>query len=207
MERYAPNAKDLASRDVVSRAMATEIKEGRGCGPHADHVLLKLDHLEPEDDHAPPAGHPRDRHQVRQRRSGPRPDPGGADRALPDGRHPDQLHRPGGGARGQQPGEHRAGLLRGGRVRLRVGARREPARHQFAARSGGVRQGGGRADHQGHQGAAQPAPHAAEGRGRVLAARAWRGWISERRRRERGRRGDRHAPRHAGALRRVPLPG
>lgn len=45
MERYAPNAKDLASRDVVSRAMATEIKEGRGCGEEADHVLLKLDHL------------------------------------------------------------------------------------------------------------------------------------------------------------------
>jgi succinate dehydrogenase / fumarate reductase flavoprotein subunit len=45
MPRYAPNAKDLASRDVVSRAMATEIKEGRGCGPLGDHVLLKLDHL------------------------------------------------------------------------------------------------------------------------------------------------------------------
>ena len=48
MERYAPNAKDLASRDVVSRAMTTEIKEGRGCGPDKDHVLLKLDHLGPE---------------------------------------------------------------------------------------------------------------------------------------------------------------
>ena len=48
MERYAPNAKDLASRDVVSRAMAVEIFEGRGCGPEADHVLLKLDHLGPE---------------------------------------------------------------------------------------------------------------------------------------------------------------
>jgi len=45
MERYAPTMKDLASRDVVSRAMATEIKEGRGVGAHADHVLLKLDHL------------------------------------------------------------------------------------------------------------------------------------------------------------------
>jgi succinate dehydrogenase / fumarate reductase flavoprotein subunit len=45
MERYAPTMKDLASRDVVSRAMATEIKEGRGVGEHADHVLLKLDHL------------------------------------------------------------------------------------------------------------------------------------------------------------------
>jgi succinate dehydrogenase / fumarate reductase flavoprotein subunit len=45
MERYAPHMKDLASRDVVSRAMATEIKEGRGCGPEADHLMLKLDHL------------------------------------------------------------------------------------------------------------------------------------------------------------------
>ncbi len=45
MERYAPNAKDLASRDVVSRAIVTEVKEGRGCGPNGDHVLLKLDHL------------------------------------------------------------------------------------------------------------------------------------------------------------------
>ncbi len=45
MERYAPKARDLASRDVVSRAIVTEIKEGRGCGPDGDHVLLKLDHL------------------------------------------------------------------------------------------------------------------------------------------------------------------
>ena len=48
MERYAPNLKDLASRDIVSRSMDQEIKEGRGCGPHADHVLLKLDHLGPD---------------------------------------------------------------------------------------------------------------------------------------------------------------
>lgn len=47
MERYAPNAKDLASRDVVSRAMATEIKEGRGCGPNKDYVLLDITHLDP----------------------------------------------------------------------------------------------------------------------------------------------------------------
>jgi succinate dehydrogenase / fumarate reductase flavoprotein subunit len=45
MEKYAPNAKDLASRDVVSRAMTIEINEGRGCGKHGDHVMLKLDHL------------------------------------------------------------------------------------------------------------------------------------------------------------------
>ena len=45
MPKYAPNAKDLASRDVVSRAITVEINEGRGCGPHGDHVMLKLDHL------------------------------------------------------------------------------------------------------------------------------------------------------------------
>jgi len=45
MERYAPTAKDLASRDVVSRAIALEIREGRGCGPNKDYILLKLDHL------------------------------------------------------------------------------------------------------------------------------------------------------------------
>ena len=48
MERYAPNMKDLASRDVVSRSMDQEIKEGRGVGPEKDYVLLKLDHLGPD---------------------------------------------------------------------------------------------------------------------------------------------------------------
>jgi succinate dehydrogenase / fumarate reductase flavoprotein subunit len=45
MERYAPTAKDLASRDVVSRAMTIEIKEGRGCGPKKDHIMMHLEHL------------------------------------------------------------------------------------------------------------------------------------------------------------------
>jgi succinate dehydrogenase / fumarate reductase flavoprotein subunit len=48
MERYAPSAKDLASRDVVSRAMTIEIREGRGCGPLKDHLLLHLEHLDPK---------------------------------------------------------------------------------------------------------------------------------------------------------------
>jgi succinate dehydrogenase (ubiquinone) flavoprotein subunit len=48
MERYAPVAKDLASRDVVSRSMTIEIREGRGVGPHKDHVYLQLHHLPPE---------------------------------------------------------------------------------------------------------------------------------------------------------------
>jgi succinate dehydrogenase / fumarate reductase flavoprotein subunit len=45
MERYAPSAKDLAGRDVVCRSMTIEINEGRGCGPHRDHILLHLEHL------------------------------------------------------------------------------------------------------------------------------------------------------------------
>ncbi|MEE2565568.1 succinate dehydrogenase flavoprotein subunit [Hyphobacterium marinum] len=48
MERYAPSAKDLASRDVVSRSMTIEIREGRGVGPNKDHIYLHLDHLDPE---------------------------------------------------------------------------------------------------------------------------------------------------------------
>merc|ERR1711897_73008 len=48
MERYAPTAKDLASRDVVSRSMTMEIREGRGVGKDKDHIYLHLDHLQPE---------------------------------------------------------------------------------------------------------------------------------------------------------------
>jgi succinate dehydrogenase / fumarate reductase, flavoprotein subunit len=48
MERYAPSAKDLASRDVVSRSMTIEIREGRGVGPHKDHIYLHLEHLDPK---------------------------------------------------------------------------------------------------------------------------------------------------------------
>ena len=48
MERYAPTAKDLASRDVVSRSMTMEIREGRGVGPDKDHIYLQLSHLPPE---------------------------------------------------------------------------------------------------------------------------------------------------------------
>ena len=52
MERYAPSAKDLASRDVVSRAMTVEIREGRGVGAEQDHIFLHLDHLDPAVLHA-----------------------------------------------------------------------------------------------------------------------------------------------------------
>jgi succinate dehydrogenase / fumarate reductase flavoprotein subunit len=48
MEKYAPTAKDLASRDVVSRSMSMEILAGRGVGKKADHIYLHLDHIDPK---------------------------------------------------------------------------------------------------------------------------------------------------------------
>ena len=48
MERYAPTAKDLASRDIVARSMNIEIRDGRGCGPDKDHIYLQLSHLPKE---------------------------------------------------------------------------------------------------------------------------------------------------------------
>ena len=99
MERYAPHAKDLASRDVVSRAMTIEIREGRGCGPEKDHILLHLEHLDAEGPARAAAGHLGDRKDLRRRRRHARADPGVADRALQHGRHPDQLPRRGVAAR------------------------------------------------------------------------------------------------------------
>ena len=93
MERYAPTAKDLASRDVVSRAMATEIKEGRGAGQDGDYILLKLDHLGPEviDKRLPGIREIAKKFAnvdpVRE------PIPVVPTVSLPDGRHPDELPR------------------------------------------------------------------------------------------------------------------
>ena len=68
MERYAPTLKDLAPRDFVSRCMDQEIKEGRGCGPNKDYIVLDMTHLGADDDHEAPAERVRDRPQLRQRR-------------------------------------------------------------------------------------------------------------------------------------------
>ena len=95
MERYAPHAKDLASRDVVSRAMTIEIREGRGVGPDKDHIHPASRASRPEDPARAPARHLRDRAHLRRRRRDARADPGAADRALQHGRHPDELSRRG----------------------------------------------------------------------------------------------------------------
>jgi succinate dehydrogenase / fumarate reductase flavoprotein subunit len=91
MERYAPTYKDLASRDVVSRCMTMEIREGRGVGQRGDHIHLHLSHLAAGSAGGAAAGHLRVGEDLRRRRRHPRADPGAADRALQYGRRADQL--------------------------------------------------------------------------------------------------------------------
>ena len=88
MERYAPNAKDLASRDVVSRAMTIEIREGRGVGEHKDHIHLHLEHLGPEVIHERLPGIAETARIFAGVDVTKAADPGAADRALQHGRHP-----------------------------------------------------------------------------------------------------------------------
>ena len=119
LKRYAPNAMELASRDVISRAEQTEIDEGRGVDGN---VLLDLRHLGAGEDRRAPARHARAVDDLRRDRPDPRADPRPARRPLPHGRR-----------RHGRLGPHRArGPLRGRRVRLRLGARREPPRRQRA---------------------------------------------------------------------------
>ncbi len=139
MERYAPNAKDLASRDVVSRCMTMEIREGRGVGPKKDHIFLHLDHLDPAVLARAAAGHLGERQDLRRRRRDAPADPGAADGALQHGRHPDQLLGRGAEPGAGQSGQHRARPDGGGRGRLRLGAWRQPPRLQLADRPRRVR--------------------------------------------------------------------
>ena len=139
MERYAPSAKDLASRDVVSRAMTIEIREGRGVGPKKDHIFLHLDHLDPK--------------ILAERLPGITESArifAGVDLTREPVPIVPTVHYNMGGIatnyhgealdqEGRQSRLRRArpdGARRGG---LRVGARRQPARLEFADRSCGVR--------------------------------------------------------------------
>ena len=139
MERYAPSAKDLASRDVVSRAMTIEIREGRGVGKKKDHIFLHLDHLDPEGAARAAARHLGIGEDLRQCRRDARADPDRADRALQHGRHPDQLSRRGADQEERRRQRHRARPDGDRRSGLRLRARRQPARLQLADRPRGVR--------------------------------------------------------------------
>jgi succinate dehydrogenase/fumarate reductase flavoprotein subunit len=115
MERYAPSAKDLASRDVVSRSMAMEIREGRGVGPHKDHIYLHLDHIDPEGAGGTPAGHHRKRQDLRRRGPDAPAAAGRSHGPLQHGRHPDELpRRSRDDRRRRQPRNGRPRPVRGG---------------------------------------------------------------------------------------------
>jgi succinate dehydrogenase / fumarate reductase flavoprotein subunit len=139
MERYAPSVKDLAPRDMVSRAMTIEIREGRGVGPNKDHIFLHLDHLDPKILHERLPGISETAKVFAGVDVTKAADPGPADRPLQHGRHPDELSRRSRHQVGRQsrPGDPRPdGRGRGG---LRVGARRQPPGLQQPDRPGGVR--------------------------------------------------------------------
>ena len=139
MERYAPSAKDLASRDVVSRSMTIEIREGRGVGKNKDHIYLHLDHLDPKVLHERLPGISESARIFAGVDLTKEPIPvlptvhynmGG----IATNFHGEVLTKKNG-----DPGHRRArpdGDRRGG---LRLRARRQPARLEFADRSRGVR--------------------------------------------------------------------
>ena len=139
MERYAPSAKDLASRDVVSRAMTIEIREGRGVGkPRTTSTCTSTISIRRSCTSGCRAS-PRSRAHLRRRRRDPRADPGRADRALQHGRHRHELSRRGADQEGRQS-RHRGARPDGARRgRLRLGARRQPARLELADRPRRVR--------------------------------------------------------------------
>jgi succinate dehydrogenase/fumarate reductase flavoprotein subunit len=95
MERYAPSAKDLASRDVVSRSMTVEIREGRGVGKNKDHIYLHLDHLDPAVLHERLPGISESARIFAGVDLDQGADSGAADRALQHGRHRHELPRRG----------------------------------------------------------------------------------------------------------------
>ena len=154
MERYAPNAKDLASRDVVSRAITIEIREGRGTGPDKDHMHLHLSHLDEAMLAERLPGITEFGAHLRRRRSHPRADPDPPHGPLQHGRHPHQSARRSGVPARRRPRCDRTWPVRRRRGCLRLGAWCEPARLQLADRSCRVRQGGSlslRRDHQARQ--------------------------------------------------------
>ncbi len=136
MERYAPTIKDLAPRDMVSRAIYQEIKEGRGGGPNGDWAFLDITHLDPKviEEKLPDITEFARVYLKVEPTEGAGADP--ADRALRDGRHPDRRRRPG---RHGPRGDADPRPVRRRRVRVRERARGQPARHELAARPRGVR--------------------------------------------------------------------
>ena len=119
--------------------MTIEIREGRGVGKKKDHIYPAPRPSRSEGAARAAAGHLRIGADLRRRRRDPRADPDPADRALQHGRHPHQLSRRGRDQEERRRQRGRAGPDGGGRSGLRLGARRQPPRLQFADRPRGVR--------------------------------------------------------------------
>ena len=103
MERYAPSVKDLAPRDIVSRSMTLEIREGRGVGKGKDHIHLHLEHLDPAILHERLPGISESAKIFAGVDVTKAPIPGAADGSLQHGRHPDEFSRRGGHSEGPRP--------------------------------------------------------------------------------------------------------
>ena len=143
MERYAPHAKDLASRDVVSRSMTIEIREGRGVGKNKDHIYLHLDHLDPKVIHERLPGISESSRIFAGVDVTKEPIP-----VLPTAHYnmggiPTNYHGEVADQGQRRSRRDRAGLDGAGRSGLRLGARRQPARLQFAHRPRRLRPFGG----------------------------------------------------------------
>ena len=139
MERYAPNAKDLAGRDVVARSMVMEIIEGRGCGPDGDHVFLKLDHLGEEVLHSRLPGICELSKTFAHVDPVKEPVPVVPTCHYMMGGIPTNIH--GQALTSDANGNDKviAGSVRVRRSRVRIGTRRQPSGRQLAARPRGVR--------------------------------------------------------------------
>ena len=139
MERYAPSAKDLASRDVVSRSMTIEIREGRGCGPNKDYIELHVEHLDPKVIHERLPGIAETARIFAGVDVTRQPIP-----ILPTchynmGGIPANYHCEVDDGEGRRSVHRRAGPDGAGRGGLDRRARRQPAGLELAARAGGVR--------------------------------------------------------------------
>ena len=142
MERYAPKAKDLASRDVVSRAMTIEIREGRGVGAHKDHIFLHLEHLPSADIHEKLPGIAETAKIFAGVDVTKQPIP-----VLPTvhynmGGIPANYHGEVVTLKERPAGQRRAGSDGRRRSCVRLGARRQSSRFELAAGPGGVRSRG-----------------------------------------------------------------
>ena len=139
MERYAPNLKDPPRATWFARDDHRDQRRP-WLRPDKDHVHLDITHLG-RHHHEAPAGH-REIGSSSPASIAIKADPGRADLPLPDGRHPDQLQGQVVVPKDGNPNSPVAGFYAAGEVRLRLGAWRQPPRHQLAARPAGVRQVG-----------------------------------------------------------------